>query len=577
MNLGHNSSAVLITDGAEVIRLEEEKLVQEKGFYGFPKQSLELILREIDPNHETQVVIGHKSVSELFNCHRILIKFCGRESYFEYLFFVFDLLKFIYPNSSILRITTRIHLKFNLRQKSQIFKTVEFCDHHEAHAFSAIYDSGYNECSVLTLDGKGDFFSGKLFDYENGKLVTINSKPETASYGLVYSAATKALGFKMLRHEGKLTGLAAFGDPNKFGQEISERYTALSLNPPLKSYKKFKWREFFANRFLDSELDKYTKLIDSWVIHFKELLRNGAKKEDIAAGVQVFLENQVLADIKLFQSQNLLKAKLAIAGGVFANVKLNQRIWETGLFTDLFVQPAMDDAGTGLGAAASTLTEINRHENLDNIVYLGKKQNSSQIDEIIRNSRTIVVPADNLASECAKLLNKGSILGVYNGRTEWGPRALGNRSIIASAFLEEIPGLLNKRLKRNDFMPFAPIIRDIDADKVFENYSNKLKASKFMTVTLNVRDEFKEKIPSVVHLDGTARPQVLSRKDNPGIYDILDGIALEHGIGIALNTSFNMHELPILDSVEVALHNLSIGAVDYLLVNDRHLLKAQDS
>jgi carbamoyltransferase len=307
------------------------------------------------------------------------------------------------------------------------------------------------------------------------------------------------------------------------------------------------------------------------------LSRNGAKKEDIAAGVQAFLETRVLADIKLLQSRNQLKPKLAIAGGVFANVKLNQRIWETGFFTDFFVQPAMDDAGTGLGAAASALTEMNSHESLDQIVYLGKMQNSAQIQVAIVGSRTKVISTDNIGSECAKLLNQGSILGVYNGRTEWGPRALGNRSIIASAFLEEIPGLLNKRLKRSDFMPFAPIIRDIDADKVFENYTNRLKASRFMTVTLNVRDEFKKLIPSVVHLDGTARPQVLQREDNPVVYDILDGVAIKYGIGIALNTSFNMHELPILDSVEVALHNLSIGAIDYLLVNERHLLIAQES
>jgi carbamoyltransferase len=146
---------------------------------------------------------------------------------------------------------------------------------------------------------------------------------------------------------------------------------------------------------------------------------------------------------------------------------------------------------------------------------------------------------------------------------------------LASAFDKSIPKKLNERLNRNDFMPFAPIIRDIDAPIVFQDYTSGLIAARFMTVTLKVKSDFKNLIPSVIHVDGTARPQVLFKEDNPLIYNVLDSISRKHGIGIILNTSFNLHEYPILDSISTALEILKKGAVDYLLIEGRYLISVQ--
>ena len=579
INLGHNSSAVLISDGEQVLRLEEEKIAQVKGFYGFPRQSIDYIIQHVDASKNVQVVIGHKAIYEIFQSHRLIVKFCGLASRFEFIFYFFDLMKFIFPSFKVLRFSTKIHLEYNLKKKSEIFNSIKYCDHHEAQEFSATYDSGYKECTVITLDGKGDSFSGKTFDYSEGELSLIKSNPDIGSYGLVYSAATKALGFKMLRHEGKITGLAAYGDPSKIESLIHVRFEYLKKNIPTKNtkLKKSNFREKISERFLDPDLKLYGRLIDSWVLFFSEFKGMGISNEDVAAGVQSFLEKSVLNEIESLRKNNQLRDQIALAGGVFANVKLNQRIWETGYFSGLFVQPAMDDAGTALGAAASVLEGMNENQRLGQVVYLGRLKEDSGLKDEQRHFQIMNVTSGNVSLTCAKLIGEGKIVGVYNGRTEWGPRALGNRSIIASAFLPHVPSLLNQRLKRNDFMPFAPIIRDIDAERVFENYSKDLVAAKFMTVTLDVNSEFKRLIPSVVHLDGTARPQVLCREDNPAMYAILDGIAQESGIGIALNTSFNMHELPILDTLEVALHNLSIGAIDFLMVDNREILKRQES
>jgi carbamoyltransferase len=232
----------------------------------------------------------------------------------------------------------------------------------------------------------------------------------------------------------------------------------------------------------------------------------------------------------------------------------------------------MDDAGTALGAAASEVKPQKMHSTLKDVVYLGSVKEPFDMTDLPINFSFKLVEDAEVGFVVSNLILSGSIIGIFSGRTEWGPRALGNRSILANAFDKSIPKKLNERLNRNDFMPFAPIIRDVDAPIVFRDYTPGLIAAQFMTVTLRVKDQFKSFIPSVIHVDGTARPQVLFKDDNPVIYNILNSISEKNTIGIVLNTSFNLHEFPILDSMTTALHILKKGAVDYLLVEGRYLI-----
>ena len=572
INLGHNSSAVFIKDDVQILRLEEEKIVQKKGYFGFPHESIKQIEELIDLNFEVQVVIGHLNIYEVFNCHRILIKFCGLESRTEYLFYFFDLFKFLFPKSRILRKTILVHFQKNLRSKSKIFNQIKFLDHHDSHAHSAVYDSGFDDCLVLTRDGKGDFSSGKNYFFKNGVLQEIGKLDFLKSYGLIYSAATKALGFKMLRHEGKITGLAALGDPDKLSNLIMTQYISNSFDHPNLRTKSNTLKSFVSNRFDDSEVSKYSLLLSSWVRFFESLALEGSSNEDIAAGVQEFLELLVVKEVTQLLSIFEVPKNLALAGGVFANVKLNQKIWEIGYFNRMFVQPAMDDAGTALGAAASEVKPQKMRSILKDVVYLGSIKEPFDINDLPVSFSLKLVEDVEVGFVVSNLILSGNIIGIFSGRTEWGPRALGNRSILANAFDKSIPKKLNERLNRNDFMPFAPIIRDIDAPIVFKDYTPGLIAAQFMTVTLRVKDQFKSFIPSVIHVDGTARPQVLFKDDNPLIYNILNSISEKNTIGIVLNTSFNLHEFPILDSMSTALHILKKGAVDYLLVEGRYLI-----
>jgi carbamoyltransferase len=234
----------------------------------------------------------------------------------------------------------------------------------------------------------------------------------------------------------------------------------------------------------------------------------------------------------------------------------------------------MDDAGTALGAAASICEKLNESRKLKDSVYLGTFQENQNLAMVHKNFTEINL-GPNKYESIANFIENGKIIGVYNSRTECGPRALGNRSILASAFLPTISSELNKRLRRNDFMPFAPIVRESDTDLIFEKYPKGLDTAKYMTVTLRVKKIFESQIRSVIHLDGTVRPQVLHWDDNESIYKILNQIASQKGIGIVLNTSFNLHEFLILDDIQTALNNLESGAIDLLFINDKILFSKQ--
>ncbi len=576
LNLGHNASAVLIRSDGFELRLEEEKLVQRKAFYGFPKTSFHKILERVPKEDFLIVNIGHKRIYEIFQSHRLLIKYCGSEHLYEYLYFIFDLYKLVFPKSKILHRTIQRHIQLNLNKKlaGRNF-SLDFVDHHLSHALSAIHDAGFDDCWVVTQDGKGDLSSGKVYLYAAGNLTETYEQDFRKSLGLVYSAATKALGFKMLRHEGKVTGLAARGDSKVCQPLIEKRFKELLGGSVGLKAEKLGLKRRLQKRQTDFEILDYENIIESWVCFFKDLIKvEGVDAVDVAAGVQGFLESQVL---QLIKSQTDSRSRnLALAGGVFANVKLNQRIWESGIFVSIFVQPAMDDAGTALGAASRNLGPSKATiRNLQNTALLGEQIPDFDSSDLPSDLKIIVNNKEELHLTVTQLIEEGKILGVVNGRAEWGPRALGNRSILANAFDSNIPEKLNSRLGRNDFMPFAPIVRFEDCKDIFVNFDDGLKALWFMTSTLAVKEEYRHALRAVTAVDGTARPQIISREDNEFLHLVLSELSERHGVGVVLNTSFNMHELPILSDLGTAFVDLRSGAVDYLIINNRTLVSVK--
>ena len=439
-------------------------------------------------------------------------------------------------------------------------KQIYFYNHHMAHALGVLFHTRWEDALIYTSDGGGDrtFYSARLL--QDGRLVELfggeadsraYARPQNRgdSMGHLYYHVTQALGFRPLRHEGKVLGLAAFGRP---------------IYAP--------------------GLRKFYKLLDDGqiksVVHAREIVRSveeiarTGKREDVAASVQDVLEELTLASLERIVARNPARC-LALCGGVFANVKLTQRISERFSFDEIFVYPAMSDQGEAAGGALEYLYERDglqrwlKHRAPFADVYLGRDYMDAA-DDVFRAAgaeAVLTTPngAPELAQRVAELIVDGKVVGTYLGRGEYGPRALGARSIMAAAVDRKINDWLNQRLERTEFMPFAPVVRKERCGVLFDLPPSLMYSAQFMTVTCNVKPEWKDKIPAVVHVDGTARPQVIERKTNPLYYDILERYEQLTGIPALINTSFNVHEEPIINRPQDALKALQQGRVDYVV------------
>lgn len=433
----------------------------------------------------------------------------------------------------------------------------KFYDHHSAHAWPAVYFSNWDEALVVTIDGMGDdriFHTTSIF--RDGKLERVAvSRGAASSAGLFYCDITKILGFKPLRHEGKVTGLSAHGDPSKLLQ---------SMRPCLRlSHDKMTFVSDFSEK--RGERDRFRYL--------QELVR-AYDPADIAAAAQRLVEEVVVEHVR--EALRRFKVnRVALSGGLFANVKLNHEIAELDEVEEVFVFPAMGDTGNAVGAALLGMQDNDRggfwaaRARLDD-VYWGPSYSRREIEKSLVESKVSFkeYAFEDLAREVAKLIHSGRVVGCFQGRMEFGPRALGNRSILAAPTDKAINDWLNKRLDRTEFMPFAPSVLEPYADDIFKNYSKGAYTSKFMTIIFEVYEKWASKIPAVVHVDGTARPQVVSRRDSPRYYDIIQAYYELSGIPLVLNTSFNVHEEPIICRPVEAIKALKDMRIDALMIED---------
>lgn len=433
--------------------------------------------------------------------------------------------------------------------------TTNFYDHHESHAVAAAYYSGFSRCAVVTIDGNGDGnISHTSGTWENGvysrKYVT---DALGASPGHFYSHITRLLGFQPLRHEGKIVGLAALGNPDRLTSVFRK---ALAVHPGGKTFTSDFVREG------DPEGARFK---------FLNQASTGNSREDVAAAAQQVLEDSVVGLIRGFIGETG-ERNIALNGGVFANVKLNQRIAALAGVDSVFVFPAMSDTGNAVGAglldlARSDPAALRGSARLVD-VYWGPEYSDQHIAGCLESSgvHAVHLRDDELIKRAASAINEGKIVGWFQGRMEFGPRALGNRSMLARPTESRINDWLNQRLDRSEFMPFAPSVIAEKADAVFEGIEKARHTAEFMTITFNVRKEWRERIPAVVHVDGTARPQLVRQAVNPKYHGLISEYERLSGIPLVLNTSFNVHEEPIVCSPNEAIRALVEGRVDCLAI-----------
>jgi len=431
-----------------------------------------------------------------------------------------------------------------------------------------------------------------VFVGEGGKIRRLHSVSDRHSLGKFYSGVTKYLGFKRNRHEGKITGLAAYGNPETlraqlqqmvditadrrdFRTPIAEKLTPAQIR--WINFRHFLSGDYFGGHYSNLQLDY---LHDTFGYRWQKgkivkappgASENTYHREDIAAAAQVLLEENVVAFVKAFIEETGIY-HVQLAGGIFANVKVNQRVAEIPGVKSVFIHPNMGDGGTTAGAVFLAWEEelarrgkIYEPWTIED-VYLGAGFSDAEIEREIKRFPFGYHHSAKIAEDTGELIARKHVVGRFNGRMEYGPRALGNRSILADPTDKTINDWLNDRLRRTEFMPFAPSILYEAAPKLYKNYSNGEYASYFMTITFDVEPEWAARAPAVCHVDNTARPQVVKESANPTYYRILKEFERRTGLPLFINTSFNMHEEPIVCTPEDALRSLEMGCVDTLSI-----------
>jgi carbamoyltransferase len=298
-------------------------------------------------------------------------------------------------------------------------------------------------------------------------------------------------------------------------------------------------------------------------------IASDSRREDVAASIQKVLEDTMLVSVRRLLQQNPAR-HLGVAGGVFANVRLNRVLAEQLDIDEIFVFPPMGDEGLPVGGALSYLLKrdgmkrwLCQRGRLRN-VYLGRDY-SNEVDKVFTGTGVVKrVPGDPIQI-AAKRLAGGEIGAIYAGRMEYGPRALGARSILANPSRRETHDLLNQRLERSEFMPFAPVVPEERASEVFDVNSVNAYACRYMTITCDVRPTWRKRIAAVVHVDGSARPQTITRDVNPLYYDVVSAFGRETGTPVLVNTSFNVHEEPIVNTPSECVKALVDGRIDFVL------------
>lgn len=417
-----------------------------------------------------------------------------------------------------------------------------FVEHHIAHAASAFFPSPFEHAAVMTLDGRGELATTSYSVGNAKELVRIGQVNMPHSLGLLYERVTSHLGFLHSSDEYKVMALASYGKPefvNDFREMIKIRkdgqYTIEN--------------EKFEERFGPSrhKHDPFTQH------HF-----------NIAHSLQVALEEKVLELTEWFHKKTG-EENLCLAGGVALNCVLNARIRDKGPFRNIWVQPASGDSGTSLGAAIWVDLQEQKEGRKDYHMphaYWGPDFTDEEIEKFLQWAKVPYRKMKNVAEETAQILSEDKIIGWFQGRMEFGPRALGSRSILASPIKQEMQAKLNEIKDREDFRPVAPVVLEEEAHEWFSNAAS----SPFMLFVYDVKQDKADKIAAVRHVDGTARIQTVNKEQNPRYYELLKAFKMKTGVPVLVNTSFNTLGKPIVCTPRDAVECFWTSPFDALVI-----------
>ncbi len=564
---GHDPGAAIVKDGKIIAAVAEERLTRQKVDIGFPylsiKEVIDLTGIPIDDIDAIAIAsysnMGIRLFSDLpgFGKHSkpLLGTTDFKKNIGSFKTTAWKVYRKIFPNYAsrthfIEGIISRRLLSDALKKLDLDQKPVKFIEHHTAHASVAYWTSNFDNCAVVTMDGGGDGLWLTVSIGKDGEIKRLSQTPDKNSLGAFYGRVTEILGYRRNEHEYKIMGLAAFGDYKPAYDKVSDFFWVDGLQ--IKS--KF---DFFRKTDI---LDKLKKRFE------------GFDKKQICAAVQRKAEDVIVELMKNVVKETGMK-KIAFAGGVALNVKANKRALEESGIDDLFIHPNAGDGGLAAGAALKLCTDMMKKDGknprpylFDN-AYLGREYSNEEIEQTLKNyPRLEYKKSKDIFKETAKLMTKKNVIAWFQGKMEYGPRALGNRSVVADPRERKIIDRINLILKKRDwFMPFAPSMH-YEAHK---DYLLKPKENPFMTMAFDVTDQLKKEAPAIVHVDDTTRPQTVRKEVNERYWKLIDEFRKLTGNRVIINTSLNIHGYPIVGSPKDVIEEVLMqDGVDYLAIGD---------
>ena len=557
----HDSAAALLKDGHVIAAAEEERFSRKKFDDDFPKMAIEWCLKEakITPSEIHSVAFYDKPVLKFERLLDNYIAVAPRGLYS----FLDTIPKWIHK---------RLWIKDEIKKSLKGFKgDIVFPEHHLSHAAHTFYTSPFEESAILTVDGVGEWSTTSLGYAQNNSITLTHDIHWPHSLGLFYSAFTYFLGFQVNEGEYKLMGLASYGKPKYYDTIMNN---LIDVKDDGSIHLNMKYFAFTYDKVMTN--DRFYKLFEI------EPRKKDEKAQqihyDIGASAQKVLE-EILLKMTNHVYEKFKMKNLCLGGGVALNGVANYRILKEGLFDNVHVPPSPGDAGSAVGCAQylyyiyhknPRIIEKNPAKVISENVYVGTIYSDEEIREFLdsKNIQYQQLQHDELLQTTAKLIADGNIVGWYQGKMEWGPRALGSRSILADPRKAEMKDILNEKIKhRESFRPFAPSILEEHVSEYFDID----RPSPYMLFVAPVKKP--DLIPAVTHVDGTGRLQTVNRDANPLYYDLINEFYKITGVPVIINTSMNVMGEPIVNTPEQAYSMIVKTDMDCIVMGNNLVRK----
>jgi carbamoyltransferase len=539
----HDSSACIARDGELLFAVAEERISRNKHDAGFPHHAIRACLdfAKVRPDQLDFICQGWPRPSKLFTTD---LKCFLRGQY---------PISYLNVLNSARLYASMAHQNGGFRRFTDYFgptrSQMRFVDHHLAHAISAYSYSGLDRAAVVVMDGRGAWEASSIWYGHDGHLDHVLTIPWPNSLGLFYAQFTQYLGFVPNSDEWKVMGLAPYGAPDvNLSEFISSNHESYRVNAPL-LFERNNGTSAIAKR-LGPERTPESEIDDSF--------------KNVAFAVQDACEVAMLALVKLALQKTNCR-NVCLAGGVALNSKANGKIQASGMVDNIFVQPAASDDGVALGAVFAPYLDNGGRLPMKPMrhAYLGPEYSDVEIEKALRTYKLRVTKLDTVAATTAELLANGKIIGWFQGRMEFGPRALGHRSILADPRDPEMNAKVNNAVKfREWWRPFAPSMLKEVAGEYLEHACD----SPFMILTNPVRPEKRDIIPSVTHVDGSARPQTVEKDIIPLYWNLINEFGKRTGVPVIMNTSFNLRGEAIVNTPTEAVRTFFSSGMDALII-----------